>query len=82
MGLGTQKDNIQDMVAKNRGFYDNTSKGEKHGMAKLTNKQVRKIKRDLREGTHGIGVFLAREFNVTPTTISAIKYGRNWRSVV
>lgn len=50
--------------------------GEEAHAAKLTNRDASEIKRRLRAGA--LGVELAIEFGVLPTTISAIKTGRNW----
>ena len=56
-------------------------RGEDHGMAILTETEVREIKRALAAGYHGIGVALARQYGVSPLTISAIKTGRIWKHI-
>lgn len=59
--LGTQADNIHDMVAKSR-----------HGTIRLSDKQVAAIR-----GLRGIvsGVAIAREYGITPGYVSSIQSG-------
>jgi hypothetical protein len=52
------------------------NQGENCGMAKLTTKQVKAIKRKLTIGVTGIE--LANEYNVSRQTISFIKQGKRW----
>lgn len=51
--------------------------GERHGSAKLTEKEVSSIRDLLTQGKTGAD--LARMYNVSTTTISAIKKGKIWR---
>lgn len=74
--LGTQADNVADMVAKRRGV---NLRGEKHAMAKLTASDVDFI-RFLGESGLYRQRALARVFGVTPTTVCAILAKRNWAS--
>lgn len=67
--LGTQRDNLADRDKKGR-----TAKGERNGGAKLTEKQVRKIKDSLFTTS-----FLAKEYGVCPNTIRNIKRGKRWK---
>jgi hypothetical protein len=73
--LGTQKDNSNDMVAKGRCRVPGLS-GENHPMAKLSNKDVEKIKI-----LYSIGNTTMREiagkFGVTRSMIGKIISGRN-----
>lgn len=70
--LATQSENI----------LDSSRKGRLHKMAKLTEQQVREIKRRLREdGKIGIGLELAREYGVGRDAISLIKRGKAWIGV-
>lgn len=72
---GTNSDNSKDMAAKGR-----STKGEKHGMAKLSNEQVLEIRRRYRVG----GIFqreLAKEFGVTQTLIGMIVRRKVWSHV-
>lgn len=71
--LGTQKDNGLDMIR------DGTSnRGEKHIFAKLTDEQVLEIKQRLQDYYRGLSVELAKEYNVSYTTISEIKNDKRW----
>jgi hypothetical protein len=73
--LGTHTDNMRDKLNKHR---ENMPKGEKHGMAKLTEKDVKKI-REL----YQTGNYLQREiadiFNVSQALVSAIFFRRVWK---
>lgn len=73
--LGTSADNSQDMVDKGR-----SSRGAKNHNTKLTEDQVSRIKAMLAEDRLYMSE-IAREFNVTPSTIRSIKQGKSWRSV-
>lgn len=68
---GTQAENIADMVAKGR-----KPQGEATGVSKLTESQVRAIRADSRKQ-----VELAREYNVTPSTIAHIRNGTVWKHI-
>lgn len=72
--LGTQKDNMVDMVKKGRG---NPSKGESHVCAKLTEAQVIEIYKRAKKGDRLIA--LAREFNVHTTTVFDIREQKTWK---
>ncbi len=80
---GSKKDNTQDMIQKGRsknniGFTrGHAPKGELAGRAKLTNEQVREIKR-LR--ATGVGQkIIAKQFGVRYQSIQAIDHGRSWK---
>ena len=66
--LGTEADNAKDKVAKNR-----QAKGESHGMAKLTEKQVQ----DIREDTRTLRE-IGKDFGISQTHASAIKSRKVW----
>ena len=52
--------------------------GERHGMAKITEKQARGIKRLLRS----ISVSeISKRMNITYSIVSAISYGRTWKHI-
>ena len=70
--LGTQKDNLRDMISKKRNRTVGV-KGEKSGHAKLTDAQVSEIRTKLKSGIKG--VTLANLYNVCTQHISAIKKG-------
>ena len=60
------------MVNRNRSL-----RGEKHLQAKLTNKQVEKIYRQLLNGVKG--TLLAKEYGVNHRTIYSIKHQKSWK---
>jgi hypothetical protein len=73
---GNQYQNMQDRFKA--GGY---AKGEDTHQAKLTNEQVREIKRQLRKPYWGIGTRLAEAYGVHLTVISWIKMGRSWKHI-
>ena len=74
--LGTQPDNIQDRDAKGR-----QAQGERQGLSKLTQQQVREIRNLYRSGSHEFGLRgLGRRYDVFHTTILRIVRGDAWRS--
>jgi len=70
----TSKDNHAD-----RALHGTHNRGERHAMAKLTANDADQIRR-MWKG-RGSGRALARQFNVSETTISAIKNGKIWAHV-
>lgn len=76
--IGTQADNVADMIARNR---TNHAKGEQVNTCKLTEAQVREIKKH-HVGRHGDSSRLAREYGVSAPTIDAIIRGNTWKHVV
>lgn len=70
---GTQKENMQDKIDRGR---HNAACGEQHGHAKLREADVIHIRiADMST------VELAKRYDVTTTTISAIRTGKTWRNV-
>lgn len=69
--LGTQRDNMDDKVLAGR-----VAKGPGHGMAKLTEEDVRKIAVSLRQGWSC--VYLASQYSVSRYCIWSIKKGLTW----
>ena len=78
--LGTQQDNMDDMNQKGRGACgdDVASKGEDNPKAKLTDEDVKEIRR-LRPVMSLTQ--LANRFNVHVCTIKRIMNGRRWRHI-
>ncbi len=72
--LGTQRDNVDDMLAKGR-----NRRGSALPASKLSEEQIPEIRRLLREGktSYRIGPM----FGVHPSTIDAIAVGRSWAHV-
>lgn len=70
---GTHADNMADKVARAR---QSRQHGETHGMAKLSDEQVREIR--ARRGVE-TGVALAQRFGVSRAMITLIQRRQNWR---
>jgi hypothetical protein len=73
---GDSFSNMQDRVKRNQASW---AKGDASGASKLTEDQVRRIKRALANGRKQREI--ARSFNVTEATITGIKNGRVWSHV-
>ena len=69
--LGTKKDNTQDAIVKGRHKH-----GEESVHAKLTEKDVKKIKKD-RRTQHVI----AQEYGIVQQHVSNIKNGHKWKHI-
>ena len=74
--LGTQKDNIRDMLIKNR---DNYSFGEKHGLSKLKDKYIPEIRNLYKDGN--TIKYIAGVYEVSLMAIHRIIKGRAWKHV-
>lgn len=72
--LGTHKENMQDMVNRNR-----QAKGSFVGTSKLNEEQVKLIKKELQNPYRGICQILANKYNVTYQTIYAIYKNQTWK---
>jgi hypothetical protein len=72
--LGTNSDNLADMARKGR-----STRGERDAMAKLTEAEVREIRRLRSAGLRGWDV--ANQFNVSEATVSMILTGKRWEHV-
>jgi hypothetical protein len=72
---GTKGDNIRDCLAKGR-----IARGTTHGMAKLTEADVREIRRR-HEVDRASKKSLGRQFNVSDQSILNIIRRRTWRHV-
>ncbi len=70
--LGTRKQNNDDMISKGRAILSH--KGTRNPSAKLTEKQVKEIRR-----SKLMNAELARIYNVTKTLIASIKKRKIWR---
>jgi hypothetical protein len=78
--LGTQHDNVQDMMQKGRYVLGVRlgNQGEKHPLHKLTEKQVLDIKKALADNSCSTAE-LARKYGVAYMTVYSIKRGYNWK---
>lgn len=80
--LGTNQDNVDDMVAKGR-----QCKGESNGHAVLTEQQAKVVvelcrrhpRRRNGQSGYGLLTFLARWLGVPAPTVHSIANGQNWR---
>ena len=88
--LGTHQDNMDDMIRKGRDRKDaqkalrnrsRSYKGMGSSTAKLTDEQVREIKRLAVGRKIGFGKQIAERFGVIPATIGHILSGRNWSHI-
>lgn len=79
--LGTQADNIRDMIAKGRAAPPERTKhvGVEHGRAKLDDERVLEIRERHRLGQTVAS--LARQFGVSGTTVSFAVRGKTWAHV-
>jgi hypothetical protein len=68
--LGTNADNMADMVAKGRG---RSRRGSSHGMARLNEDKARRIK----FGSESLAS-LAKEFGVSFNTVWCVRTGKTW----
>lgn len=81
---GTQGDNVKDAMQKGRWAYSyGTSLGEAHGLSKLTNEQVREIRKLYQPGhaphrSPTSARSLAKVFHVSKSTILMIVKRRGW----
>lgn len=73
--LGTNDDNMQDAKRKGR-----NAKGERHGMAKLSDEDVREIRR--RSAAGDTAAALGARFGVHPPAISRVLTGQRRKDVL
>jgi hypothetical protein len=76
--LGTQYDNIQDRVNRNR---SNTAIGSKSGSSKLIDDQVKEIKTRVKLGYYGNVKELSLEFNISKSAIRKIALNKTWKHI-
>jgi len=73
--VGTQQDNMQDMLKKGRQFYP---KGENAGMSKLTKNQINKIRELYKTGKY-FQKDLANKYGISQTNVSCIILNKSWK---
>jgi hypothetical protein len=76
--VGSQADNIRDMVAKGRNFTNKNgvnfgTRGTKNCFSKLTENDVRRIKADVRPQR-----VIAKSFRVNQSVVSKVKSNKAW----
>lgn len=74
--LGTQQENVEDMLNKNRGYVP---KGDKHGRSKLVLKEVIEIKEKYNTGKYTYNN-LSKEYNVSAVQIFRIVKNEQWKT--
>jgi hypothetical protein len=74
LAWGTPAENSADMVA-----HGNSSRGERHGMVRLKESDVREIRLLIKSGATHLSI--AGRFGVSKSTVSAIAVGRIWGSL-
>lgn len=74
--LGTQKDNVIDMMKKGRANFKAVGRGEDNYKNILTESNVRKIREFQTQGIKRNA--LAKQFGVSKSTINAIVSRQNW----
>lgn len=82
LSVGTKSDNTQDMLKKGRGyapFRDKSRWGEAHHNSKLTEKEVREIRRKYEKGAALRA--LGREYGIDGKQVSNIVKRLQWRHV-
>lgn len=72
--IGTHTENMHDMIKRNRAII---LKGEKHGMHKLTTKQVREIRADKTTSQRKLG----KKYGVHNSTIWRVRNNLSWKSL-
>ena len=72
---GSQKENIQDYCRKNR-----IAHGERHGMVRLTKKDVLEILQRIKTGEKQVSI--AKSYGVHPVTINDIVNKRTWKRLI
>jgi DNA invertase Pin-like site-specific DNA recombinase len=73
--LGTQADNVRDMREKGR-EKKRSNPGEDHGMAVLTNEQVREIR-----SSKETGPAIAKRLGISTTTVYDVRNRKIWKHV-
>lgn len=71
--LGSQQDNINDMLAKGRGYRFKHARGEQHTASKLTNADVLAIR-----AMTGSNAEASRMFQISEAQVCRIKKRQNW----
>lgn len=77
--IGTQGDNVRDMIAKGRYNKGESRRGEENPSSKLTEHQVRQIRTLSSEGM--LRKHVAKIFGVTPENVSYIVLRKGWKHV-
>ena len=71
LAYGTRQQNIADAIG-----HGTFTRGDRNGVAKLTNAQVARLKREMLDGHRTKD--LAAAYGISPQAVSDIRAGRNW----
>ena len=77
--LGTQKENLEDMLSKNRGNYPG-SPGEKNGRAIVSKKIVKEMRKLHKTGKYTY-IDLSKKFNISETQTHRIIKKESWKNI-
>lgn len=83
--LGTQKDNMHDMIKKGRAAYGDklnhpSQHGENNPQAKLTKELVKKIRSEYKSGIRQCD--LMKKYSVPRANIWAIVHNKSWTTII
>lgn len=76
--LGTAAENTADMYAKGR---NRNPRGSTHYAARLTEEDVRRVRREMTDAPRGTLARLCRELSVNKATLQDILQGKTWKHV-
>lgn len=77
---GTRKDNIQDCIRKGRKPLFLGFKGSTNGRAKLTEEQVRQIRKEYVRGSKEFGApALAKKFRISKAAVRSVALNLSWK---
>lgn len=77
--IGTQADNVADMIAKGRNVLPPIRRGNKSNLARLNDKKIMQIRKLANGGSSSRKI--AKQFEVSKTTILQIVKRKSWRHV-
>ena len=76
--LGTQKDNVVDMISKGR-RRKSYLKGEMNGEATISDKIALEVKTLLKDGIKSVDI--CRKYNLSKSLVSKIKNNKTWKHI-
>lgn len=77
--IGTQADNVADMIAKGRNVLPPIRRGNKSNLARLNDKKISQIRKLANGGSSSRKI--AKQFEVSNTTILQVVQRKSWRHV-
>lgn len=85
--LGTQKENMEDMIKKGRGSLNQPHFGEQNGNSKLTTLEIHEIRETYKNAPRKIRIKrgalseIARKYQITPTMVLLIVRNKFWKDI-